>query len=146
MNALPSPAPSSRRARRQSSLAAQRAKRLAEGEAIKSLAARPVQPEARLASTKLWESGMVLGVNVVLIGTAITTLMHLVPFQLAQQTKLKEIRAEESNLAKDVQMLKQSYELNQSSEGAQRVAQQQGNLIPPNQVNVIVMPPNSAQQ
>lgn len=144
MSALPNLVPPSRQ--RQSSLAAQRAERLSGIKAVQSPSTLAGRAEARLASTKLWESGMVLGVNAVLISTAIVTLAHLVPYQLTQHAKLKEIRAEESTLSLDIQTLKQSYEQNQSPEAAQRVAQQQGNLMPADQVNVVLTHPAAKAQ
>jgi cell division protein FtsB len=140
MSALPNPIPPSRKAQRQSALAAQRAQRLSGSKAIKT------SPEARSASTKLWESGMVLGINAVLISTAIVTLVNLVPHQLTQHAKLKQIRAEESSLAQDIQVLQQNYEQNMSPEAAQRVAQQQGNLMPANRVNVVLTHPATKAQ
>jgi hypothetical protein len=129
---------SSQRSQRQSALAAQRARRLSES-SLKSVAPKKLV-EPRPAPTKLWESGMVLGVNVVLISTALVTLTHLVPFQLSQHAKLKEIRAEESSLSQDIRALEQSYAQNQTPEAAQRVAQQQGNLMPINHLSVVLTP------
>jgi hypothetical protein len=140
MSALPNPVPPSRKAQRQSALAAQRAQRLS-GNA--KPASAKTSSDVRPASTKLWESGMVLGVNTVLISTAIVTLAHLVPHQLTQHAKLKQIRAEESSLAQDIQTLQQNYEQNMSPEAAQRVAQQQGNLMPANQMNVVLTHPTT---
>ncbi len=132
----------SRRSQRQSALAAQRARRLSEG----SLNVAPKKlVEPRPAPTKLWESGMILGVNVVLISTALVTLTHLVPFQLSQHAKLKEIRAEESSLSQDIKALEQNYAQNQTPEAAQRVAQQQGNLMPLNHLSVVLTPNVAAQ-
>jgi hypothetical protein len=145
MSALPNPVPPSRKAQRQSALAAQRAQRLL-GNATKTSSISKNSADIRPASTKLWESGMVLGVNTVLISTAIVTLSHLVPHQLTQHAKLKQIRAEQSSLAQDIQTLQQNYEQNMSPEAAQRVAQQQGNLMPANQVNVVLTHPTTKTQ
>jgi hypothetical protein len=146
MSALPNLIPPSRKTQRQSVLAAQRAQRLAGIKAVKPSSSFKTSLEVRPASTKLWESGMVLGVNTVLISTAIVTLVHLVPHQLTQHAKLKQIRAEESSLAQDIQTLQQNYEQNMSPEAAQRVAQQQGNLMPANQVNVVLTHPSAKAQ
>jgi cell division protein FtsB len=146
MSALPNLVPPSRNAQRQSALAAQRTQRLSGMKAVKSSSALKAAPEARPASTKLWESGMILGVNTVLISTAIVTLAHLVPHQLTQHAKLRQIRAEESSLSQDIQQLKQNYEQNLSPEAAQRVAQQQGNLMPADQVTVVLTNPASKAQ
>ncbi len=146
MSALPNPIPPSRQAQRQSTLAAQRAQRLSGGKASKPSSSFKAASEVTSAPTKLWESGMVIGVNTILIGTAIATLAHLVPHQLTQHAKLKQIRAEESSLAQDIQTLQQNYEQNMSPEAAQRVAQQQGNLMPANQVNVVLTHPSAKAQ
>lgn len=131
----------SRRSRRPSVLAAQRQQRLAAAKLPQNPAVPKKLLEARPASAKLWESGMVLGVNAILIGTAVVTLAHLVPYQLRQHAKLKEIRAEESSLSQNIQALEHSYEQNKSPEAAQRVAQQQGNLMPIGRMNVILTEP-----
>jgi cell division protein ZapA (FtsZ GTPase activity inhibitor) len=146
MSALPNSVPSSRKAQRQSALATQRAQRLSGIKAAKPSSSFKAASAVRPASAKLWESGMVIGVNTVLISTAIVTLAHLVPHQLTQHAKLKQIRTEESSLAQNIQTLQQNYEQNMSPEAAQRVAQQQGNLMPADQVSVVLTHPSAKAQ
>ena len=141
MSAQPKVFDSSQRSQRLAALAAQRSRRLA----VSKKSAISTKAEPRPVPTKLWESGMILGVNVVLISTALVTLTHLVPFQLNQHAKLKEIRAEESSLAQDIKALEESYERNQTPEAAQRIAQQQGNLMPINHLSVVLTPGVGAQ-
>ncbi|MGB8700570.1 MAG: hypothetical protein WCD18_14230 [Thermosynechococcaceae cyanobacterium] len=96
-------------------------------------------------SAKLWESGTIVGVNVLLIGTALVTLAHLVPDQLAQWSKLKELKMEQSQVARTVTDLQQDFKRSQSPDAVQRIAQEQGNLIPANQKSVYLMPPSQAK-
>lgn len=96
-------------------------------------------------AARLWESGFILGMNVVLIGTALVTLAHLVPYQLAQREKLKEITREESQVAQSLQELQQTYQRSQTPETAQRIAQEQGSLMRADQLKVFQIP-QSAQK
>jgi hypothetical protein len=89
---------------------------------------------------QLWESGVMLGMNILLMGTAITTLAHLIPHQMTQQAKLQELRSEESHMAQNLENLKQDYERSKSPEMAQRIAQEQGNLMRVNQKRVLWIP------
>jgi hypothetical protein len=85
---------------------------------------------------RLWESGLILSMNTVLIGTAVVTLAHLVPYQFNQRAKLQEISREESQVAQNLQNLKQTYQRSQSPETAQRIAQEQGSLMRADQLKV----------
>jgi Pyruvate/2-oxoacid:ferredoxin oxidoreductase gamma subunit len=89
---------------------------------------------------RVWESGLILGMNVVLIGTALVTLANLVPNQLTQRAKLKEISREESQVAQNLQALQQTYQRGQSPEMAQRIAQEQGSLMRADQLKVFQIP------
>ncbi len=100
-------------------------------------------PRANEHAARLWESGLILGMNAVLIGTAAVTLAHLVPYQLTQRAKLQEISREESQIAKSLQELQQTYQHSQSPETAQRIAQEQGSLMPANQLKVFQIPQSS---
>lgn len=142
MGALPNPVSSSRSVRAQ--------------ERQSQSARRQTQPPTKRPARKLslnadtltkghpraqfWESGVMLGVNVVLMGTAIVTLTHLIPYQMTQQAKLQELRSEESNMAQSLENLKQEYERSKSPEVAQRIAQEQGNLMRINQKRVFLIP------
>jgi cytoskeletal protein RodZ len=104
-----------------------------------------LQPDSHAA--KVWESGLILGVNAVLIGTALVTLAHLVPYQMTQQAKLKEVSKENAQVSQNLQRLQQDYKRSQSPEAAQRIAEDQGNLMQPNQKQVYWMtqPPSAVQ-
>jgi hypothetical protein len=145
MSAQPKASDFSRRSQRQSALTAQRERRLSAA-SQKAADRSKISLEVSPVPTKLWESGMALGINLVLISTAIVTLTHLLPYQLTQHAKLKEIRAEESNLSQDIQTLEQSYKQNQTPDAAQRIAQQQGNLMPVGRLSVVLTQPLSTAQ
>jgi cytoskeletal protein RodZ len=89
---------------------------------------------------RIWESGLVLGMNAVLISTALVTLAQLVPYQLTQREKLKEINREESQVAQNLQELQETFKRSQSPETAQRIAQEQGSLMRADQLKVFQVP------
>jgi Pyruvate/2-oxoacid:ferredoxin oxidoreductase gamma subunit len=97
-------------------------------------------PVALDYKARVWESGLILGMNVVLIGTALVTLANLLPNQLTQRAKLKEISREESQVAQNLQALQQTYQRSQSPETAQRIAQEQGSLMRADQLKVFQTP------
>jgi hypothetical protein len=136
MSALPNPAPKSRNQRLDKRKLGQMQRRL-----------RSVPDQARVEVTRptsqrahLWESGLILGMNTVLISTALVTLAQLIPFQLTQQAKLKEISAEQTQVKQNLQRLKQDYQRGQSPESALRIAEDQGNLMKANRKQIYWMP------
>jgi hypothetical protein len=142
MGALPNPVSSSRSVRaqeRQSQPARRQAQSPTKRPARKlSLNAETLTKDYPRA--QFWESGVMLGMNILLMGTAIVTLAHLIPNQMTQQAKLQELRSEESNMAQNLENLKQEYERSKSPEVAQRIAQEQGNLMRANQKRVFLIP------
>jgi hypothetical protein len=142
MSALPNSIPSrrDRRSKSQSDrLALQR--QLAQKNQNRSKEERSTStPLAQDYRARVWESGLILGMNVVLIATALVTLSNLVPNQLTQRAKLKEISREESQVAQNLQALQQTYQRGQSPEMAQRIAQEQGSLMPADQLKVFQIP------
>jgi hypothetical protein len=142
MGALPNPVSSSRSVRaqeRQSQSARRQAQSPTKRPARKlSLNAETLTKDHPRA--QFWESGVMLGMNILLMGTAIVTLTHLIPNQMTQQAKLQELRSEESNMAQSLKDLKQEYERSKSPEVAQRIAQEQGNLMRANQKRVFLIP------
>jgi hypothetical protein len=147
MGALPNPVSSSRSPRakdRQSQSARRQAQSPAQRPARKlSLNADALTKD--LSRARFWESGVMLGMNILLMGTAIVTLAHLIPYQMTQQAKLQELRSEESNMAQTLANLKKEYELSQSPEIAQRIAQEQGNLMRANYKRVFTIPAQKIQ-
>jgi hypothetical protein len=142
MGALPNPVSSSR------SVRAQGRQSRSAGRQAQSPTKRPARKLSLNAETltkdhphgQFWESGVMLGMNILLMGTAIVTLAHLIPYQMTQQAKLQELRSEESNMAQNLEDLRQEYEQSKSPEVAQRIAQEQGNLMRANQKRVFLIP------
>lgn len=137
MSALPNsiPSPRDRRSKQQLAQRRQLYKNQSGADKARSKAASAHDHKARV-----WESGLVLGMNAVLIGTAIVTLANLVPYQLTQREKLKEISREESQVAQSLQELQETYKRSQSPETAQRIAQEQGSLMKADQLKVFQVP------
>ena len=141
MSALPNsiPAPRDRRSKSQTDQLARRRQQAKKNQ--NRFQERSVStPVVNDYKARIWESGLILGMNVLLIGTALVTLANLVPNQLTQQAKLKEISREESQVAQNLQELQQSYQRSQSPETAQRIAQEQGSLMRANQLKVFQIP------
>jgi hypothetical protein len=141
MNALPKPIPSPRD-RRSKSQTDQLARRRQQAQKNQNRfeersTSAPVLNDYK---ARIWESSLILGMNVVLIGTALVTLVNLVPNQLTQRSKLKEISREESQVAQNLQELQQTYQRSQSPETAQRIAQEQGSLMRADQLKVFQIP------
>jgi hypothetical protein len=137
MSALPNSIPSPRDRRSKQQLAQRRQLSKNQGGADK---AQSKVTSAHDHKARVWESGLVLGMNAVLIGTAIVTLANLVPYQLTQREKLKEISREESQVAQSLQELQETYKRSQSPETAQRIAQEQGSLMKADQLKVFQVP------
>jgi hypothetical protein len=136
MSALPNPTPKARNRRLEKRNPARAQHRLrAVPEHVRGETAQPTSQRVHS-----WESGLILGMNAVLMGTALVTLVQLIPFQITQQAKLKEIRAEEAQVRQNLQRLKQDYQRGQSPESALRIAEDQGNLMKANRKQIYWMP------
>ncbi|HEY9827348.1 MAG TPA: hypothetical protein V6D19_18060, partial [Stenomitos sp.] len=109
MSALPNfnPAPRSSRSQSQLQTSAQRISRLEGKSSRTKKGAQVIHLNQPKKSPNVWESGFILGMNLLLMGTAVVTLAHLVPYQFSQQAKLKELRQEKSQVAQNLQTLKQ---------------------------------------
>ena len=83
------------------------------------------------------EAMTVLGVNALLIGVGIYTLTQLVPYQLMQQAKLREMNTELNRVSNQVQQLQQSYQRSHATQGAKRIAEKQGHLIPTTRKGIV---------
>lgn len=138
MSALPNfnPAPGSRRSPSQLQTSDQRISLLEGKSSRPNKGAQVIPLNQPKKSTNLWESGFILGMNLLLMGTAVVTLAHLVPHQFSQQAKLQELRQEKSQVAQNLQTLKQDYIRGQSPAEAKRIAEDQGNLMQPNRMQV----------
>jgi cell division protein FtsB len=90
------------------------------------------------------ETGFKLGVNCVLTVIAITTLVKLVPYNLAQQSKLQEIHAEVSELESRVRHLRADLNRQFDPQQAMSVMQEESIRVDPRQRQVIWLPPSSS--
>jgi hypothetical protein len=145
MSALPNsvPSPRDRKAKKSKQQLAQLSQRRQSSQTqnrFEKECSKTAASSADDRKARIWESGLVLGMNAVLISTAVVTLANLVPYQLTQREKLKEISREESQVAQNLQTLQETYKRSQSPETAQRIAQEQGSLMKANQLKVFQVP------
>jgi hypothetical protein len=98
----------------------------------------------RHTSQIIFESTAILGVNLVLIGTAVFTLANLIPQQLTQNQKLQEVRLEEVQVANQIQDLNQAHERSQDPQVQRRIAEEQGSFMRADKQQVVLM--NSAKK
>lgn len=75
------------------------------------------------------EATTVLGFNALLIGVGLYTLTQLVPHQLTQQAKLREMHLEVNRVSDHIHQLEQSYARSLTASGTARVVEEQGHLI-----------------
>ncbi len=87
------------------------------------------------------EANAILGVNLLLGAMAISTLLHLVPYQLNQQAKLRAMQAEVDSTAQRVSQLKNQSQRSQDPTEAKRIVQEQSNLIDAQQRKVVWIRP-----
>ncbi|WP_299404526.1 hypothetical protein [Acaryochloris sp. IP29b_bin.148] len=91
------------------------------------------------------ETAIVLGVNVVLIGTCLHTLGNMLPQQLTQQAKLQEIKGEVSRTTAHIEQLKQTHQRSLDPEVSRRISEEQGHLIRKNKRNLVWIKPTKRQ-
>ncbi len=145
MSALPNPSPAPRRRSKSQSDQLARRRKLSQEKNRFQQENRSTSAVVNDYASRIWESGFILGMNGVLIGTALVTLANLVPNQLTQHAKLKEISREESQVAQNLQELQQTYQRSQSPQTAQRIAQEQGSLMRADQLKVFQIPEGTQQ-
>jgi hypothetical protein len=85
------------------------------------------------------ESTAILGVNLVLIGTAIFTLATLVPQQLTRNQKLQEVHLEEAQVGNHIKELQLDAQLSQNPEVARRIAEENGSFMRANKQRVVFL-------
>jgi uncharacterized membrane protein (DUF106 family) len=78
-----------------------------------------------------------LAANTVLSVIAIAALVKLIPYQLAQQEKLKEVRVEVHELETRVNQLRANFSRNFDASQAKKVMQEQSPRIDPNQRRIV---------
>jgi len=91
-----------------------------------------------------FEAAVRLGVNLVLGIGAISTLIKLVPYNLAQQAKLHEIRSEVAEVEGRVDRLQAEFDRNFDPNQTMNVMREQSARLNPNQRQIIWMNPASA--
>jgi cell division protein FtsB len=91
------------------------------------------------------ETGFKLGVNGVLVIVAVSALVKLVPYNLAQQSKLKEIRTEVAELEGRVDHLQAALSRWFDPQQAMNVMQTESHRVDPQQRQILWLPPAMAQ-
>ncbi|HEY9749846.1 MAG TPA: hypothetical protein V6C63_14270 [Allocoleopsis sp.] len=100
------------------------------------------QPKASKASTK-FPAGLVvettfkLAVNITLSVAAASTLMRILPYQLSQQEKLQEIRAEVNVTEGRVNRLRDNFSHHFDPQQTKTIMQEQSNRVDPKQLQVV---------
>lgn len=111
----------------------------------RSSSAESLNPTGRQSSQtpQLLEASTILGVNLLLSIAAIVSLCQLIPYQLAQVQKLKEMRAEVSRTENRVNRLKSQLQQNLDPKQTSRIVEEQSNLIEVQQMKVVWVKPKS---
>jgi outer membrane murein-binding lipoprotein Lpp len=89
------------------------------------------------------EGSMRLGVNLVLGIVAISALVRLLPYNLAQQQRLNEIRSEVAKLDQQVDQLRAEFNRHFDPQQTMHVMQEQSARVNPNQRQIIWLSPSS---
>lgn len=85
-----------------------------------------------------------LGVNVLLGLMAVSALIKLLPYNLAQQQRLQEIRSEVAELDERVDRLQAEFDRNFDPHQALEVMREESARLTPNQRQIIWVEPGSA--
>jgi len=111
----------------------------------RSSSAESLNPTRRQSSQtpQLLEASTILGVNLLLSIAAIVSLCQLIPYQLAQVQKLKEMRAEVSRTENRVNRLKSQLHQNLDPKQTSRIVEEQSNLIEVQQMKVVWVKPQA---
>lgn len=89
------------------------------------------------------ETSIKLTVNLVISGAAITALTQLLPYSIAQQAKLQEVRAEVKTTQGRVSHLKSEFNRYFDPRQAKSIMQEETNRTDPNQRVVVLEEPDS---
>lgn len=93
------------------------------------------------------ENGFKLGVNCLLSIVALSALVKLVPYNLAQQAKLQEIRAEVLEVEGRVDLLQADLNRQFDPQQAMSVMQEESTRVDPRQRQIVwLAPPNATAQ
>lgn len=96
-------------------------------------------PQALEVTTKL-------GINLLCATVAISSLVHLLPYQLEQQAKLQDIRSEVSQTAHRVDELQTRYKRSFDPNVAKQIVQEQSQLIEVHQRKIVWIKPERDAQ
>ena len=91
------------------------------------------------------ETSFKLGVNAVLAIVAVSALVKLIPYNLAQQSKLKEIKTEVTALEGRVDRLQADLNRQFDPQQAMSVMQAESNRVDPMQRQILWLTPTTAQ-
>jgi hypothetical protein len=83
------------------------------------------------------ETTFKLGVNITLSVAAASTLMRILPYQLSQQEKLQEIRAEVNVTEGRVNRLRDNFSHHFDPQQTKTIMQEQSNRVDPKQLQVV---------
>lgn len=87
------------------------------------------------------ETSIKLTVNLVISGAAITALTQLLPYSIAQQAKLQEVRSEVETTQRRVSQLKSEFNRYFDPHQAKSIMQEETNRTDPNQRIVVLEEP-----
>lgn len=93
----------------------------------------------RQTSQIIFESTTILGINLVLISTAVFTLVNLVPQQLTRNQKLQEVRLEEAQVSGRIHELNQALQRSQDPQVERRIAEENGSFMRADKQQVVLM-------
>lgn len=105
---------------------------------ITSVPARPrLSRKTATHTPQAFEVTTKLGVNLLCAMVAITSLVHLLPYQLEQQSKLHDIRSEVDQTASRVNELHTRYKRSFDPNFAKQIVQEQSQLIEAHQRKIV---------
>lgn len=99
--------------------------------------AKSVRASAKLPVGLVVETTFKLAVNVTLSVAAASTLMRILPYQLSQQGKLQEIRAEVNVTEGRVNRLRDDFSRHFDPQQTKKIMQEQSNRVDPKQLQVV---------
>lgn len=109
---------------------------------------RPSQPSrsrqpAQSSSPSYWgvtaEIGAKVAVNGLLSTAAVVALVNLLPYQLSQQAKLREVRSEVQQTETQINQLQAEFSDSFDPQQAKQVMQEQSGRVDPNQRQIVLV-------
>lgn len=103
-----------------------------------------VQPKVRQLRTQRTgtlavETTVKLAVNVIISGVAVSSLVHLLPYQQSIQTKLQEIRFEVKETEQRVSRLETEYKRTSDPQQAKNIMREQSHLVDPARRQIVLL-------